>query len=162
MSGPDSDEPDRPVAQFPPIPRVPDPPRFPPDPRQTRSARIISNIAERIAQTGMDVAGPNLVSGYHASAINLGQLQQTLEHGLSRFDQARLTARWPEVLGWINEVLVTWIQRPKETRVELKEKGIRIELTSQDDLGYYDYAFDVFPNRGKPRSKTVAAQSVQD
>ena len=141
------------MAQFPPIPRVPDAPRFPPDARQTRSARIIGNIAEQIAQTGMEVAGPNLVSGYHASAVNLGQLQQTLEHGLSRFDHERLTARWAEVLGWINEILVTWIQRPKETCVELKEKGIRIELTSQDDLGYYDYAFDVFPTRGKARSR---------
>ena len=36
--------------------------------------------------------------------------------------------------------------------IERRELGIRIELETQDDLGHYEYAFDVFPRR-KARTK---------
>jgi hypothetical protein len=36
--------------------------------------------------------------------------------------------------------------------IERREQGILIELETQDDLGYYEYRFDVFPRR-KPKAK---------
>ncbi len=32
-------------------------------------------------------------------------------------------------------------------RIECRQAGIRIELETQDDFGYYEYGFDVFPKR---------------
>ena len=84
------------VVSFPPLPRIPAPPVLPDDPRQRRAGHILGKIAE-VAQTSMDVAGPNLVRGFHASAVDLGRLQDALRRGLSRFDSAQLEARWPEV-----------------------------------------------------------------
>jgi hypothetical protein len=34
-------------------------------------------------------------------------------------------------------------------KIERRQEGIRVEMKTQDDLGYYDYAFDVFPRRGR-------------
>jgi len=43
--------------------------------------------------------------------------------------------------------ILTCIQRCKEMNFEFAEHGIRITLETQDDYGYYTYAFDVFPGR---------------
>lgn len=40
------------------------------------------------------------------------------------------------------------MQRHKKMKPSRFATGIRVELQTQDDLGYYDYAFDVFPCRG--------------
>ena len=143
------DAPDGGVVRFPPVPRVPPPPLLSEDPRQVTAARIIGAVA-KVAQTSMEVGGPNLVKGFHASAVDLGRLQQALERGLSRFDYAQIEARWSEVFDWIRRVVGAWVQRYKHMKIERFERGIRIELETQDDHGYYHYTFDVFPHRGRP------------
>ena len=77
----------------------------------------------------------------------MGRLQSTIERGLSRFDEAQLEARWDESFGWLRGVARTWVQRCKPMRFERRKTGIRIELQTQDDLGYYEYGFDAFPGR---------------
>jgi hypothetical protein len=134
------------VTLFPPIPRVPKPPQFPADPRQSSTAHVIGAIAG-IARGTMHVSGPNLSTGFHASAVDLGRLQSVLERGLARFDDGQLKTRWDEVFDWIRRVARTWIQRRKALHIQLRELGIRIELETQDDLGHYEYRFDVFPRR---------------
>jgi hypothetical protein len=111
-------------------------------------ARIIGAVA-KAAETTMQVAGPNLVTGFHASAVDLGRLQHALEHGLARFDGSQIEARWSELFDWIRRVIGAWVQRYKSMKIVRLESGVRVELQTQDDLGYYDYAFDVFPRRGR-------------
>ena len=100
----------------------------------------------------MHVSGPNLSTGFYASAVDVGRLQAALEHGLARFDETQLETRWDEIFDWIRRVARTWLQRCKRMRIERRKTGIRIELETQDDFGYYEYGFDVFPRRGT-RSK---------
>jgi hypothetical protein len=95
----------------------------------------------------MLVSGPNLSTGFHASAVDVGRLQVALERGLARFDDAQLETRWDEVFNWIRRVVRAWVQRSKRMRIERRQAGIRIELETQDDFGYYEYGFDVFPRR---------------
>jgi hypothetical protein len=97
----------------------------------------------------MRLGGPNLSRGYYASAVDLGRVQHALERGLARFDPTVLEARWSEVFPWIGNVLRVWVQRTKRMKIERVGAGIRIEMQTQDDLGYYDYAFDAFPARGR-------------
>ncbi len=136
----------REVAAFPPIPRPPKAPQLPADPRQSGSAHIIGTIASAAASS-MLVAGPNLSNGFHASAVDVGRLQSALERGLARFDGNQLEARWSEIFDWIRRVARSWVQRCKHMHIERRQAGIRIELETQDDLGYYEYKFDVFPRR---------------
>ena len=86
------------VLAFPPLPRIPSPPLLPRDPRQRRASQILGTIAS-ISQTNMEVAGPNLVRGFHAAAVDLGRLQDALRRGVRRFDDAQLESRWPDVLA---------------------------------------------------------------
>jgi len=132
------------VVSFPPLPRIPAPPVLPDDPRQRRAGHILGKIAV-VAQASMEVAGPNLVRGFHASAVDLGRLQDALRRGLSRFDSAQLEARWPEVFGWLRRVITGWVQRCKHLKIERLASGIHIEIQTQDDHGYYRYEFDVMP-----------------
>lgn len=108
-------------------------------------------IGELQSSTGAPFAGPNFATGFWASAVDLGRLQDILERGLRRFDLASLERRWPEVEPWMYDVLRGWVQRRKVVRIERRELGVRVELTTQDDRGYYDYAFDVFPGRAADR-----------
>jgi len=96
----------------------------------------------------MTLAGPNFVEGFPASAVNVGQLQEAIERGLRRFTGENLVARWDDVFGWLLRVLRSWVQRSKHIKIKRVEQAIRIEIRTQDDLGYYEYAFDVFPDRG--------------
>jgi hypothetical protein len=124
---------------------------LPADPRQAGSTRIIDAIARGV-QLDVESRGPNMSSGFHASAVDVGRLQSALERGLARFDGAQVEARWDEIFDWIRRVVRAWVQRCKRMRIERRETGIRIELETQDDLGYYEYGFDVFPSRArKPR-----------
>lgn len=95
----------------------------------------------------MHVAGPNLSTGFHASAVDVGRLQGALENGLRRFDDAQLESRWSEIFDWICRVARSWVQRCKQMRIERRQAGIHLQLETQDDLGYYKYEFDVFPRR---------------
>jgi hypothetical protein len=135
------------VTPFPPLPRHPKAPRLAADPRQSNSAHTIGALAT-IAGREMHVGGPNLSTGFYASAVDVGRLQAALEDGLARFDETQLATRWDEIFDWIRRVARTWVQRCKRMRIERRQVGIRIELETQDDLGYYEYTFDVFPRRG--------------
>jgi hypothetical protein len=95
----------------------------------------------------MRISGPNLSTGFHASAVDVGRLQAALEHGLARFDESQVETRWDELFGWIRRVTRSWVQRCKRMRIERHQSSIRIELETQDDLGYYEYRFDVSPRR---------------
>jgi hypothetical protein len=138
------------VVGFPPLPRPPAPPQLGADPRQRRTATIVSNLGGALAGGGAGMATANLGSGFFAANVNVGAIQAAIETSLSRFTLEIVRARWDEVQPWIDSVLFAWIQRLKESRVELRENGVRIALKTQDDLGYYDYAFDVFPGRTSP------------
>ena len=136
-----------PLALFPPVAAVPPPPRLGVDSRQAGSAQLIGRISELVTGDA-EGGGPNLTTGYHASAVDIGKVQRALEDGLRRFDDTALEARWSDELApWIRTVLRAWIQRVKMMRVERAGGGIRVELETQDDLGYYTYGFDVFPRR---------------
>ena len=52
----------------------------------------------------------------------------------------------------IRRVVRAWVQRQKKMKLVRFANGIRGELQTQDDLGDYDYAFDVFPRRGRAPS----------
>ena len=134
------------VARFPPLPRVPAPPRRGADPRQMQTTRILGAIGA-VAETKMASIGPNLSSGFHASAVDLGLLQGALARGIARLAFARIEERWDEVLDWMRRVVRVWVQRCKRLKIERRERGVRVELETQDDHGYYSYGFDVFPRR---------------
>jgi hypothetical protein len=140
------DEPSANVARFPPLPRMPPPPRFPPDSRQQQTSRILGSIA-RAVQNEMVLAGPNLVKGFPASAVDLGRLKNALERGVQRLNAEQVAERWDEVFAWMRRVIAAWVQRYKMMKIKRLEGGIRVEMQTQDDYGYYDYAFDVFPKR---------------
>ena len=74
-------------------------------------------------------------------------LQQMMERNLRRFTGELMKERWDDIFDWSLRFLRRWVQRTKRIKLERFESGIRIELQTQDDLGYYDYAFDVFPER---------------
>ncbi len=107
----------------------------------------MGNLADAVADQ-MRVAGPNLSTGYHASAVNLGELQSALAKGISRLSAEQLADRWNEVFDWLQRTLRVWVQRCKQLRIERNELGIHIELETQDDHGCYRYSFDVFPKSG--------------
>ena len=132
------------IAKFPPLPKVPEAPVGPADERQRNTQRIVGNIA---AQTPGVVGHVNDPRGFRASAVDVGRLQGLLEKGLGRFDEAQLIDRWEELRSWMSALVLEWVQRVKMLRIERRELGIRVELQTQDDLGYYDFAFDVFPKR---------------
>ena len=130
------------VVSFPPLPRIPAPPVLPDDPRQRRAGHILGKIAD-VARTSMEVADPNLVRGFHASAVDLGRLQDALRRGVRRFDDAQLEARWLDILAWIRRVIAQWVQRYKRLKIERHPGGVHVEIETQDDHGYYRYEFDV-------------------
>jgi len=92
-------------------------------------------------------AESNLSTGYRASAVDIGRLKDAIERGLKSFTITQIREREDEVLRWINDLLRVWVQRRKTSAMKICEAGLRIELQTQDDNGYYDYAFDVFPGR---------------
>ncbi len=98
----------------------------------------------------MRLAGPNFTGGFHASAVDLGRLQAALTRGVARLDSAQLEARWDDVFKWMMKVLRAWVQRYKSVHIKRSDAGVRVEIQTQDDHGYYSYGFDVFPRiRGK-------------
>lgn len=134
------------VAPFPPLPPIPPPPKLPADGRQSAVKRIVGALTD-FAEGDMGVAGPNLSTGFYASAVDVGRLQAELTQGISRLTAAQFEQRWEEVFDWIRRMLRTWVQRCKQMKIERREGGIRIELETQDDHGYYKYGFDAFPGK---------------
>jgi hypothetical protein len=134
------------VARFPPLPAIPPAPQQPPDERQARAGQVIGGLASAV-ETEMQLAGPNLTTGYYASSIDLGRLQAELGKGVARLTAAQLEERWDEVFSWMRRLLRSWVQRCKLVKIDRQELGIRVELETQDDHGYYRYGFDVFPRK---------------
>jgi hypothetical protein len=121
------------------------------DPRQARAASVIAGIASSIAGSAQS-ASRNFETGFHASAVNVGALQQALERGLARFRVEQRDERWDEIGAWIQRVIAAWVQRRKLVSVDRAGDAIHVAIETQDDLGYYRYAFDVFPRRSKDRA----------
>jgi hypothetical protein len=114
-----------------PLPTPPEPPRFPPDDRQSRFQGIVGRLGDH---------------GFPASALNVGRLKEALESGIVAFDMPLVAERWDaDVSRWMGATLMAWVQRCKSIKFDKRERGLRVEIETQDDLGYYEYAFDVFP-----------------
>jgi hypothetical protein len=93
----------------------------------------------------------NTESGYPASALDLGRLQEALGSGLAAFDMDRIRERWDvDVFQWLRRTIFRWVQRCKLLTLKPEEDWVRIEIETKDDLGYYEYAFHVFPGRKTP------------
>ena len=71
-----------------------------------------------------------------------------------------IESRWPEVFDWIGRITSSWVQRRKSMTITRSEEGIAIAMQTQDDLGYYDYAFDMIADRARRRmtAKRVLAR----
>jgi hypothetical protein len=143
-----SDQDEGEIVPFPPLPPAPLPPRFPPDPRQRKRNRIVGAISS-LSEGEMQLAADIGVTGYPASCVNLGQIKDALEDALERFGMTTLQTRWEsDVRSFVLSVLLAWVQRAKHMKADLCDKGIAIEIETQDDHGYYHYHFDVFPGQG--------------
>jgi hypothetical protein len=90
----------------------------------------------------------NLTTGMAASAVNLAQLQSLLEGVIVRFEVAELTARWDDdIQAALQDVVLEWVQRVDAFDMQIHESGVSVSIQTQDDYGYYQYGFDVFPGR---------------
>lgn len=142
------------IVHFPPLPPLPEPPRSGADPRQRGLQRITGGLSGLLGD-GVHLQTANTAAGFFASAVDLGRLKAALEDGLRRFDIDTLRARWDiDVRPWTADVS-TWVQRVKELHFDLRERGVRLRVHTQDDLGYYEYALDIFPGRPARHSDTL-------
>lgn len=118
------------------------------DRRQRRAAAILRNLRGQL--DGMLSRGANLETGYPAARVDLGALQSMLEQSLAGFDMAALRERWEvDVRRFFEETLEAHVQRMKELDLQCRDQGIHISFRTQDDFGWYTYAFDVFPDRSE-------------
>jgi hypothetical protein len=144
------------VVRFPPLPPIPSPPAgADPDQRQTTFRHVIAGLSEHLFHNDYASSTASTAYGYRASAVDLGALQKILGEGLGRFSMEQVRQRWDDdVLRWVCAGIRTWVQRCKEMHFELADNGIHISMQTQDDHGYYQYEFDVFPGkRLKPSNK---------
>lgn len=146
------------VVHFPPLPPLPEPPRPGADPRQRSLQHVASGLSGLLGD-GVHLQTANTSTGFFASAVDLGRLKAALEDGLRRFDIDALRARWDvDVRDWTADLVSTWVQRVKQLGLDLRERGVRLHVHTQDDLGYYEYVFDVFPGRA-PRDAASSPSS---
>jgi len=135
------------VVPFPPLPPRPEPPHLPPDERQAQLRRIAGAIANAAGED-FGVAVANTVSGFPASAVDVGRLKTALESGVAGFSMGLVRQRWDvDVAHWLGGTVLSWVQRCKTLRMDKRDHGVRVEIETQDDLGHYTYVFDVFPGR---------------
>lgn len=143
------------VVAFPPpkppaLPPIPEPPRFPPDPRQQRFVAIVGGLNRQLSGAA-HIVNSNVSTGFPASAPDIGKLQSVLASSIERMDMRAVRKRWKgEVSPWFEHVVLTWVQRCKEMRSVVRRNGVHVRLRSQDDHGYYFFAFDVFPGIPTP------------
>src|SRR2546426_3047299 len=141
------------VVPFPPLARTPPPPRSRFDPRQANLARVVGALIDALGGSRC-ARSTNLVTGFRASAVDVGRVKTILEAGVAAFDMRQVKARWKrDVFAWMVETTRAWVQRCKLVRLRPRETGIRVELQTQDDEGYYDYGFDVLPGRRRASSR---------
>lgn len=109
--------------------------------------RITANLSSLVGDE-MRLQTANTADGFFASAVDLGRLKKAIEDGLQRFDIDTLRARWEiDVRDWIAGLVARWVQRVKQMNIDLRERGVHLHVHTQDDLGYYEYRFDIFPGR---------------
>jgi len=141
------------VVRFPPLPPVPIPPSGPLDERQNTFRRIIGNITGELFQQDGEVGVVSMVTGYRASAVDVGQLQQMIDDAISTWTMDMVRDRWKaDLFEWLHQLLRGWVQRCKHMQFDIEGKGIGIHLETQDDRGYYNYDFDAFPGRQRSKS----------
>lgn len=118
-----------------------------PDDRQRFSTHIINNLINQLA-TPVEGSDREKPYGFRASAVDLGVLQSLLNDGLRYFSMEDVRERWEiDVLRWLSGAIHAWVQRPKLMHFDLRDLGIHVLLETQDDHGYYNYEFDIFPGR---------------
>ena len=140
------------VVRFPPLPPIPIRPVGPADERQQTFHQIVGRITDGLTEQG-NVGVINSATGFRASAVDLGVLQDMIEDGFERLGMEQVRERWEvDVRAWLVSMLRNWVQRCKFLHFDLAEKGIHIKIQTQDDRGYYDYEFDVFPGRTRESS----------
>lgn len=125
---------------------APDAPRTD-DPRQLQSRRTLGNTS---AGMGRRSAGPrpNLDTGFAAASVDLGRLQTILEDVLANLTAEAVVARWAnELEDTLQAIILEWVQRVGKLELSTHESGLRVHIETQDDFGYYQYAFDVFPGK---------------
>ena len=146
------------VVRFPPLAPIVAPFSGPLDPRQETFYRIIGNLGRMLVEhQGGTVEATDTITGYRASAVDVGHLQELLETGLAAFGMDDLRERWDvDLFDWCLDALRGWVQRRKYLKMTLEDNGIHIAMETQDDRGYYSYEFDVFPGKGRsnPRPPT--------
>jgi hypothetical protein len=121
-------------------------PRFE-DPRQDLGRRTLGKGTAQLGRRSGSVMY-NLTTGMAASAVNLAQLQSLLEGVIVRFEVAELTARWDDdIQAALQDVVLEWVQRVDAFDMQIHESGVSVSIQTQDDYGYYQYGFDVFPGR---------------
>jgi hypothetical protein len=83
-----------------------------------------------------------------AASVDLARIQEILEGIMAQLSVAEMTARWDDdVREALQNALLEWIQRVDLFEMEVHESGARVSVQTQDDFGYYQYAFDAFPGR---------------
>ena len=138
------------VLRFPPLPPIPDPPTGLHDDRQRTFVRVIGGLGSQLGNGDIFVSPASLATGYRASAVDLGRIQEEIERALELFDMEQVRSRWnDDLFVWLRRMLLMWIQRCKFLHFDIDgEKGIHIEVQTQDDRGYYEYHVEAFPGRG--------------
>lgn len=137
------------MVHFPPFPTIPPAPAGGVDVRQRQFRHIAGALADQLLHGA--AGGANVISGFRASAVDLGALQNVLNGGLSRRTMHDVRDRWDSDAGrWVSGVILAWVQRVKEMSFQLAELGVHVSLQTQDDHGSYLYQFDIFPGRTSP------------
>ncbi|HCH61820.1 MAG TPA: hypothetical protein DFR83_03370 [Deltaproteobacteria bacterium] len=117
------------------------------DPRQDLGRRTLGKGTAQLGRRGSSVMY-NLATGMAASAVNLGKLQSLLEGVICELEMPELSERWDdEVRGALQDAVLEWVQRVDAFELEVHDSGVSISLQTQDDYGFYQYGFDVFPGR---------------
>ena len=117
------------------------------DPRQDIGRRTLGKGTAQLGRRGSSVQY-NLATGMSASGVNLGKLQSLLEGMICEFDMGELSERWDDdVRSALQDAVLEWVQRVDAFELELHDSGVSISLQTQDDYGFYQYGFDVFPGR---------------
>jgi len=108
------------------------------DPRQAKFKATVDDISKKLAYHDVSVVptdGP-----FIASCVNLGFLQNAIRE---RYEAGEFKTQRD-----VETFLMDSIQRVKILKVEINgtkqdHTHINIEIATKDDLGYYDYKFEV-------------------
>ena len=111
------------VVRFPPLPPIPAAPSSRLDVRQKRFQEFIGRFAGAVGDR-RTVATINSVSGFHASAVDVGKLKTALERGIASFDMRQVRMRWNEVFAWMRNTIREWsFSNPLASRADSMVSG---------------------------------------